>query len=75
MGSVPKERIEKPVAWGHIELDLFSPFTCKSDINKQTTKNVLGMLIVDVNSGAVHCNTVQDYGAQEVVITLTSLLI
>ena len=71
MGSVPKERLVNPVAWGHIELDLFGPFICKSDVNKRATKKVWGMLIVDVNSGAVHCDTVQDYGTQEVVITLT----
>ena len=70
MGSVPKDRLISPVAWGHVELDLFGPFTCKSDVNKRSTKKVWGILIVDTNSGAIHCDTVQDYGAQEVVKAL-----
>ena len=56
--------------WGHVELDLFGPFTCRSDVNKRSTKKVWGILIVDTNSGAIHCDTVQDYGAQEVVKAL-----
>ena len=67
MGTVPRERLVDPKAWGQIELDLFGPFTCRSDVNKRSTKKVWGVVIVDKNSGAIHCDVVQDYSSQEVV--------
>ena len=70
MGNVPKERLVNPIAWGHIELDLFGPMVCKSDVNKRSTKKVWAMLIIDVNSGAIHCDLVLDYSSQEVLKTL-----
>jgi len=70
MGSIPGERLVNPVAWGQVELDLFGPMLCKSDVNKRSSKKVWGILIVDVNSGAIHIDTVLDYSAEEVIKAL-----
>ena len=67
MGGVPKERLINPVAWGNMELDLFGPFLCRSDVNKRSAMKVWGVLMEDKNSGAVHCDIVLDYSAQEVI--------
>ena len=56
-----------PKAWGNVELDLFGPFSCRSEVNKRSIKKVWGAVIVDKNSGAVHCDIVLDYSSQEVV--------
>ena len=47
-----------------MELDLFGPFSCGSEVNKRSTMKVWG---ADKNSGAVHCDIVLDYSSQEVV--------
>ena len=70
MGSIPKELLTNTVAWGSVEMDLFGPFSCRSDVNKRSTIKTWGMIIVDKNSGAVHCDVVSDYSAQETVKTL-----
>ena len=70
MGSVPHDRLISPSAWSHVEIDLFGPILCKSDVNKRSTKKVWGMLLIDVNSSAIHCDTVMDYSANEVVKAL-----
>ena len=44
-------------------LDLFGPFLCRSDVNKRATKKVWGIVIIDVNANATHCDIVLDYGA------------
>ena len=58
MGNVPMERLVDPVAWGIVELDLFGPFMCRSDVNKRASKKVWGAVFVDVNSNAIHCDIV-----------------
>ena len=70
MDSVPGSQLNNPVAWGHIELDLFGPFKCRSEVNKRASLKVWGMVIVDRNSGAVHSDIVTDYSAQETTKTL-----
>ena len=40
MGLIPKERLVAPVAWGHVEIDLFGPMECRSDVNKRATIKV-----------------------------------
>ena len=70
MGGVPKERLLNPMAWGHVELDLFGPFLCRSDVNKRSNMKVWGAVLEDKNSGAVHCDIVTDYSAPAVVTTL-----
>ena len=70
MGGIPSQQILSPMAWGEVEMDLFGPFLCRGEANKRTTIKVWGVVIVDRNSGAVHCDVVMDYGAQEVIKTL-----
>ena len=42
MGGVPKSQLMDQVAWGHVELDLFGPFLCRSDVNKEVKFKSLG---------------------------------
>ena len=70
MGSIPAEKFVDPVAWGNVELDLFGPYWCRGDVNKRTKIKVWGIIIVDKNSSAIHCDVVMDYGSQEVIKTL-----
>ena len=70
MGNIPRDQITKPVAWGHIEMDLFGPVVCRSDVHKRSSIKVWGMVIVDKNSGAVHCDVVMNYGAEEIIKAL-----
>ena len=70
MGSIPKERLVSASAWSDVELDLFGPYECRSDVNKRSSKKVWGIIVVDKNSGAIHCDTVQDYSAQETLKAL-----
>ena len=70
MGEIPAESLQEPVAWGFCQMDLFGPFHCRGDVNPRTTKKTWGMVIEDVNSGAVHLDIVQDYSTNAVLITL-----
>ena len=49
VGEFPAEMLKEPVAWGYCQLDLFG----RGDVNPRTTKKTWGMVIEDVNSGAV----------------------
>ena len=51
-------------------MDLFGPISCRGDVNPRTSKKTWGMVIEDVNSGAVHLDVVQDYSAQAVILSL-----
>ena len=70
LGEIPFDRLNAPVAWGFCQLDLFGPYQCRGDVNPRTTKKTWGMIIEDVNSGAVHIDIIQDYSAQAVLLTL-----
>ena len=70
MGSHAAKPLVSPMSWGHVEVDLFGPFSCRSDINKRSTKKTWAMVIVDRNSGAVHSDIVSDYSSQETIKTL-----
>ena len=35
MGGIPEIKLSNPVAWGHVETDLFGPFQCRSDTKYQ----------------------------------------
>jgi len=70
MGVIPKQQLVNPAAWGHTEMDLFGPFTCRSDVNKRLTLKVLGIVLVDKNSGSVHCDVMLDYSSQEAIKAL-----
>ena len=60
MGSHAAKPLVSPMAWGHIEIDLFGPFSCRSDTNKRSTKKTWAMVIVDRHSGPVHIDIVAD---------------
>ena len=64
----------EPVDWGQVELDLFGPFVCRSDVNKRSSKKIWGIVFVDINSNAVHCDIVLDYSAKEVVNALSRFI-
>ena len=70
MGEIPEERLTEPYAWGFCQMDLFGPFLCRSDVNSRASKKTWGMVVEDVNSGAVHIDVVQDYSAQAVILSL-----
>ena len=70
MGGVPKEQLISPCAWGHVEVDLFGPFQCKSDVNRRASRKVWGAVFVDRNRGAVYCDVVMDYSAEETIKTV-----
>ena len=53
MGEISELRLKEPIAWGFCQLDLFGPFKCRGDVNPRTSKKTWGMIIEDVNSGAV----------------------
>ena len=33
LGEIPAERLNEPIAWGHSQMDLFGPFSCRGDVN------------------------------------------
>ena len=70
MGMLPEDRLNFPISWGSVQLDLLGPFSCRGDVNPRTTKKTWGMLIEDVNSGAVYIDVVSDYSAAAVIMTL-----
>ena len=70
MGGIPKDQMISPAAWGHLELDLFGPFSCRSDTHKRSTCKIWGMILVDRNSGAVHSDIVMSYSAEDTLKTL-----
>ena len=51
-------------------MDLFGPFHCRGDVNPRTTKKTWGLVIEDVNSGAVHLDVVSDYSTNAVLMSL-----
>ena len=70
MGGIPAQQLVNPVAWGICEMDLFGPFLCRSDVNKRSSMKVWGVVIVDRNSGAIHCDVALDYSTQEIIKAL-----
>ena len=70
MGGIPTDRLVTPYAWGYCQLDLFGPFKCRGDVNPRTSKKTWGLIIEDVNSGAVYLDIVQDYSCTAVLQTL-----
>ena len=70
MGDIPKDRLNDAVAWGHCQMDLFGPFSCRGDVNPRTSKKTWGMVVEDVNSGAVQLDIVQDYSTNAVLTSL-----
>ena len=71
MGELPEDLLKLTYAWGFCQLDLFGPMMCRGDVNPRTSKKIWGMVIEDVNSGAVHLDVVDDYSAHAVIMTLS----
>ena len=70
MGEYTLECLSSKYAWGFCQLDLFGPYHCRDSINARRTKKIWGMIIEDVNSGAVHLDVVEDYSTPAVLSTL-----
>ena len=71
MGELPEDLLRHAYAWGYCQLDLFGPMMCRSDVISRASKKVWGMIIEDVNSGAVYLDVVDDYSAHAVIMTLS----
>ena len=70
MGGIPRDQLIDPVAWNHVEVDLFGPFLCRSDVNKRSSLKVWGIVFVDRCSGATHCDVLLDYSTVEIIRAL-----
>ena len=57
----------------NMEIDLMGLFICGSNINKHSTTEVWGAMLEDINSGAVYCDIVSNYGMKAVIIMLKKL--
>ena len=69
MGNLP-EIPENLHAWSCCQMDLFGPFTSKSDVISRATKKTWGVIIEDVYSGAVHLDVVSNYSTDAVLCTM-----
>ena len=70
MGDIPEERLTNLQAWGHCQVDLFGPFSCRGDVNPRSQKKTWAIVIEDTNSGAVYLDVVQNYSADAVIMTM-----
>ena len=70
MGGTPRDQLTDPVAWNHVEVDLFGPFLCRSDVNKRSGLKVGGIVFVDRCSGAINCDILLDYSTVEIIRAL-----
>ena len=66
-GEIPAEQLQQPMAWGFCQLDLLGPVECRGDVNPRARKKFWGLIIEDVNSGAVHLDIVSDYSTNAVL--------
>ena len=70
MGEFTLDLLNAKVALGDCQLDLFGPYHCRGSVNARQTKKIWGMIIEDVNSGAVHLDVVEDYSTSAVLSSL-----
>ena len=70
LGEIPGEQLKNPMAWGHCQMDIFGHFICCSDVNTRSKKKIWGIVIEDVNSGAVHIDIITDYSTTSVLMAL-----
>ena len=70
LGPIPSERPLQPAAWGHTELDLFGPYTCRGEQNPRTNVKIWGVIMEDKNSSAMHLNIVVGYSTDSVLAAL-----
>ena len=75
MGSVPDvPSLEELHAWSCCQMDLFGPFTSRSDVISRATKKTWAVVIEDVHSGAVHLDVVANYSTDAVLSTVRRFL-
>ena len=72
--ELPGEQLKERAPWGICQLDLFDPFQCRGDVNPRITLKTWGLVIMDVNSGAVHLDIVSDYSTNAVFMSLCRFL-
>ena len=70
LGEIPLDQMKEPMAWGHCQMDMMGPILCRSDVNPRVRKKTWGLVIEDVNSGAVHLDVVSDYSTNAVLMSL-----
>ena len=70
IGSVSKERLVSQGAWSNVEIDLLGPFICHSEVNKRSNTKVGGAMLEYINSGAVYCDIMSNYGMETVMLIL-----
>ena len=70
MGDIPEERFSTLKPWAYCQVDLFGPFSCRSDVNSRASKKTWAIIIEDSNSGAVHMDVVADYSADAVIMSM-----
>ena len=70
LGPIPADRLLQPMAWGHVELDLMGPFSCRGEHNPRSTVKIWGLVMEDKNSGAVHADIVVGYSTSAVLAAL-----
>ena len=70
MGEIPADVLKQAMAWGYCQMDLVGPYHCRSDVNPRVKKKTWGLVIEDVNSGAVHLDVVTDYSTNAVLMSL-----
>ena len=54
-------------------MDLFGPFSSRGDINPRNTKKTWGVVLEDMNLGAVHLDIVQDNSTQAILLEMRRL--
>ena len=57
MGGIPRKQLINWVAWAHVEVDLFGPSICRSDVNKRSNLKVWGIAFFDQCSAVQHIVT------------------
>ena len=70
MGEFPQDRFVNLTPWAYCQVDLFGPISCRGDVNPRTTKKTWGIIVEDVNSGAVYLDVVQNYSADAVIMSM-----
>ena len=70
MGEIPAEVLKQPMAWGYCQMDLVGPFECRTEKNPRARMKTWGLVIEDVNSGAVHLDVVTDYSTHAILLAL-----
>ena len=69
-GGIPEERMKELSAWYFCQIDIIGPYEIRGDINPRVRKKIWGLVIEDMNSGAVFLDVITDYSTNAVLTTL-----